>query len=111
MKTHLVVLTAAALAVSGTAMAQRQSKVDGNKLLSLCTGSKTEQCDIYLSGVADAEGGAGKDKAVACIPDAVTGTQLREVVVKYLKAHPGDRQMKAGHLALRAYAEAFACSK
>lgn len=92
-------------------MAQRQSKVDGNKLLSLCTGPKNEQCDIYLSGVADAEGAAGKEKAVACIPEAVTGTQLREVVVKYLKAHPEDRQMKAGHLALKAYAEAFACSK
>lgn len=96
---------------AGAAQAQRESKVDGNKLLGLCTGGAKTNCDAYLSGVADAIAAQGPDHAAACIPVAVTGTQLREVVVLYLHSHPQDLQLKAGALTTRAYASAFACKK
>ena len=108
MKIRLILLTVAALSVAGGAMAQRQSKVDGNKLLSLCTGPTGKTgCEAYLSGVSDAAGELGTGKV--CIPPAVTTAQMRDVVVKYLKDHPGDREMKAGTLTLRAFSSAFAC--
>lgn len=97
--------------VSGSAFAQRESRVDGNKLLGFCTAKATANCDAYLSGVADAIAAQGKEHAMACIPVAVTGSQLRAVVVKYLHDHPQDRELKAGTLTTRAYAEAFSCKK
>ena len=101
----------AVLIVSGAAHAQRESKVTGTKLLSLCTASAAANCDAYLSGVADAIAAEGPAHAPACIPDAVTGRQLRDVVVKYIHDHPQEQELKAGTIAMHAYAGAFACHK
>ena len=103
-------LVASAFLATG-ALAQRESNVNGSKLLGFCTSSATANCDAYLSGVADAIAAGGPSHAEACIPTAVTGKQLREVVVKYLHDHPQDLQLKAGTLTLHAYAGAFACRK
>jgi hypothetical protein len=97
------------LAIPATAYAQRESRVDGGKLLGFCTAKATTNCDAYLSGVADAIAALGPQHAPACIPIAVTGKQLREVVVKFLHDHPQDLQEKAGTVTLHAYALAFAC--
>lgn len=106
---------AACLSVCGgmmlapAAWAQRESNVNGSKLLSLCTAATPANCDAYLSGAADAMAAAAN--TAACIPVAVTGRQLRDVVLKYLHDHPRDLQLKAGTLTTRAYAGAFACRK
>jgi hypothetical protein len=97
------------LGYAGAAAAQRVSTVDGNKLLGYCTAKATVACDAYISGVADAIAAQGPGKAPACIPTAVTGTQLRDVTIKYLKAHPESRQLKAGALTIRALSQAFPC--
>jgi hypothetical protein len=103
------VLCAAVLSYAGAAAAQRFSPVDGNKLLGFCTSKSPVGCDAYISGVADAIAAGGPGKAPACIPDGVTGVQLRDVMVKYLKAHPESRQQKAGTLTVRALGQAFPC--
>lgn len=105
----IVFLAAASVFVASGALAQRLSSVDGTKLLTFCTGKVSPSCDPYLSGVADAFS-AGESKKI-CIPDAVSGNQLRDVVVKFLKDHPGDRELKAGTLTYRAYTSAFSCRK
>ncbi len=108
----IVFLVAASVFVSAGALAQRVSKVDGTKLLAMCTNPKDKvECEAYLSGVGDAIGAGGKATAEACIPVSVTTVQLHDVVVKFLKDHPGDRELKAGTLTLRAYAAAFSCRK
>ena len=96
------------LGYAGTAAAQRVSAVDGNKLLGFCTAKATVGCDAYISGVADAIAAQEASKP-ACIPPAVTGTQLRDVTIKYFRAHPESRQLKAGALTIRALSQAFPC--
>ena len=105
------VLVLACLAAAGTAQAQRESRVTGAKLLSLCTASAAANCDAYLSGVADAVAAQGPEHAPFCIPDAVTGRQLREVAIKYMHDHPQEMELKAGTVVTHAYTAAFACKK
>jgi hypothetical protein len=96
--------------VSATAaQAQRVSKVDGNKLLDYCTSKATLGCDAYLDGIADGIEAEGRAKAVACIPKAVTTTQMRDVVVKYLRGNPQTREFSAARLATKAFSAAFPC--
>jgi hypothetical protein len=105
-------LLAAALAfICGNAQAQRESNVSGSKLLGFCTAKVPVNCDAYISGVADAIAAEGQAHAIACIPVAVTGTQLRDVLIKFLHDHPEKLQLKAGLLTTRAFAEAFACHR
>jgi hypothetical protein len=94
---------------AGAAQAQRISKVDGNRLLSICTATAPAECDAYLAGVADAIEAGGRAKAAACIPKAVTGVQLRDVVVKYIRGNPQTRELKGGLLTFKAYTAAFPC--
>ncbi len=109
MKTMALVV--ACVAVAGTAHAQRESRVTGAKLLSLCTASNTANCDAYLSGIGDAVAAGGPAHAAFCIPDAVTGKQLRDVAVKFMREHPQEMELKAGTIATHAFTAAFACKK
>ncbi len=97
----------ACLVIAGTAQAQRISKVNGSKLLTMCSAGRTTECDAYLSGVADAYA-AGKVGGV-CIPTAVTGVQLRLVATKYMHDHPQDLELPAGEIASHAFMAAFPC--
>jgi hypothetical protein len=108
-----ILVAALLLCAAHTAQAQRLSKVNGARLLKLCsaTGPVTEQCDIYLSGVADAMGMQPAPSRLACIPNSVTGVQLREVAQKYMHDHPEKLELAAGDLATHAFAAAYACKK
>jgi hypothetical protein len=106
MKFGLAIL--AAVLISGAAQAQRISKVNGSKLLGFCSAGRTVDCDAYLSGVADAYAEQGKMAGI-CIPQAVTGVQMRLVVTKYLHDHPQELELPAGQVATHAFAGAFAC--
>jgi hypothetical protein len=109
MRGHLVPLAVLLALPPALASAQRISPLNGNRLLTLCTSRDAAGCDAYLSGIADAITVQGRAAAAACIPGEVTGTQLREVAVKYIRAHPERLQEKAGHLAVEAFARAFPC--
>jgi hypothetical protein len=100
-------LVAASVAV-GPARAQRVSKVDGNKLLALCSGTDIKGCDAYLAGVGDAMAEEPAPRR-ACIPPRVTGTQLRDVVIKFLREEPAKRELSGGSLTVHAFAKAFPC--
>ena len=113
MKKIAIVLAGLAVAVAGTgtAQAQRESRVTGSKLLNLCSATNASNCDAYLSGVADAVAAQGPEHAPFCIPDAVTGHQLHEVAVKFMHEHPQELELKAGTVATHAFTAAFACKK
>ncbi len=100
-----------AVLLSGTAQAQRDSNVDGRQLLSVCTGKLFATCDAYVDGFSDAIVAEGRQHALACIPRASTGTEMRDVLIKFLKDHPEDQHLKAGTLAARAFAKAYACPR
>jgi hypothetical protein len=109
--TRLVAASLLALLAAGTAHAQRVSNVKGTTLMKACTGPSPAQCDAYVDGFSDAVTAGGKDHALACIPPAATGTELRDVLVKFLKDHPEDQHLKGGLLASWAFAKAYPCSK
>lgn len=107
-----VLLLSAALTVICTgAMAQRVSNVNGRTLMTACTGKSVQACDAYVDGFGDAIVAGGKDHALACIPRQSTGTELRDVLVTYLRAHPEDQSEKAYTIATKAFAKAYACKK
>jgi hypothetical protein len=97
------------MAACGAAHAQRVSKVDGNRLLAMCTTKSAGECDAYLSGVSDTIEAEGRARAPACIPTAVTGNQMRDVVIKYIHDNPQSRELKAGLLTIKALSAAFPC--
>jgi hypothetical protein len=99
------------LGATTAAQAQRVSKVDGNRLMAICATKDLGECDAYLGGVADAIEAQGRAKAEACIPTAVTGQQLRDVVLKYLRDNPQSRQMHGGALTIKAFSAAFPCHR
>jgi hypothetical protein len=109
--TRLLAAGLLVLLAAGAAHAQRVSNVKGTTLMKACTGAKLEQCDAYVDGFADAISAGGKDHALACIPIPATGTELRDVLVKFLKDHPEDQHLKASTLASRAFAKAYPCGK
>jgi len=108
-----LVLVGAIVFVAGGAQAQRVSKVDGGRLMTLCAAHEIGECDAYLAGFADAivkqsemnKGG----KPIACVPIAVKTAQIREVVVKYLRNNPQSREERGADLTARAFAAAFPC--
>jgi len=107
----LLVPALACLLMAGSAYAQRVSNVKGTTLMTACTGKSVTACDAYVDGFSDAIEAGGKDHALACIPKAATGTELRDVLIKFLKDNPQDQHLKAGTLATRAFAKAYPCQK
>ena len=104
-------LAAALLAAWGTAHAQRVSNVTGRLLMTACTGKQPAACDAYVDGFSDAIEAGGRDHALACIPRSSTGTELRDVLVTYLRSHPEAQSLKAGTIATKAFAAAYSCKK
>jgi hypothetical protein len=109
--TRLTVLTLGCLLAAGAAHAQSVSKVKGVTLMKACTGPSTTVCDAYVDGFRDAIEAEGKAAAIACIPQPATGTELRDVLVHYLKNHPEDQHVDGANIVPKALAKAYPCSK
>jgi hypothetical protein len=109
--TRFAVLTLACLLAAGVAHAQRVSNVRGTTLMKACTGPSPTACDAYVDGFGDAISAGGKDHALACIPIHATGTELRDVLVSYLKSHPEDQHVEAATIAKQAFSKAYPCNK
>jgi Rap1a immunity proteins len=87
---------------------------NGNNLLMLCTDGTNlfsqGMCLGYFQGVIDevitvqAANNSGP-----CVPTDVTGRQLVDVVLKYLREHPETRNQSAALLATLATIEAWPC--
>jgi hypothetical protein len=89
----------------------------GTTLLHDCEQSETGgdvadllKCASYSAGVADALLAiSSQTPSQTFCANGVTYTQEREVVVKFLKAHPQDLHYSAASLTLKALLEAFPC--
>ena len=89
----------------------------GNDLFDFCNQSPNffyGMCAGYIVGVADAMMGsqaAGGSMAGwnACFPQNVSNTQVRDIALKFLNAHPEIRHANAAPLVARALSEAFPC--
>lgn len=83
----------------------------GNSILAACTGITPIQmtsCAGYIEGVADGLALVRyNSKLPPCIPIGVTASQLRDVVVEYLKAHAVTRQLPAAEMVTLSLGEAW----
>ena len=110
-------------AAAPAAHAQRFTRVTGQTLAQICTGSdrtRAEQCVSYIDAVADTAGfyqrlrpqDGSKGAALPgylCIPDNATGTNLRDVVVRWLRAHPDANTRQASGVVMDALYAEFPC--
>lgn len=81
---------------------------NGDELLAQCLSGpdnpKSFYCLGYVSGVVETP------SDIICLPQqGIEGGQLRDVVVKYLEAHPEMRRLPAAMLVQVALASAFPC--
>lgn len=87
---------------------------DGNDVLRFC-GSEQEdvmQCAGFIVGVVDSFNRIpNRTKGCFETPEGATVRQLRDVVVKWLEAHPEDRHLPGAGLVMLALNNAFPCPK
>lgn len=122
MKT-LLLAAIAALALGGTANAQRMSNLTGQKLVELCTARdprQVEGCTAYIDGIADtaafyqrlrpADGSKGGAlPGYVCVPGTTTGVQLRASIVDWFRKHSDQANRQASGIVLRALDEVYLC--
>ena len=111
------------LALSGLTWAADDSPFSGNELLSYCDGDVAHlgfclgytlgisQGYIWGHGFAVRTLGQPDPGAMICKPPEVTNGQLKDVVVKYLRANPAERHERADKLVLFALIKAWPCKE
>lgn len=109
--------------LAGSAQAERFSGVDGNKLVSLCTSKDkgvVADCTSYIEGISDAvsfyqvsrpsDGSkGGKLPAYICVPNQVTGVQMREAVVTWAKGNADKMGLQASGVVIRSLLDTYKC--
>ena len=106
------VAVVACLALTVAAQAQRVSKVNATVLMKACSNPKqADLCDAYLDGFTDAIRASGQDHALACVPQSVAGTELRDVVVRWLRDNPESQHETGEKVARLALQKAYPCRK
>jgi hypothetical protein len=96
--------------------AQRISNQDGASLMSKCTSrdrAVMQGCEAYVSGVSDAVPRLARSNqdAVACVPDATTGTQMREALVAWAAKNPDARKRPAIDVVLQMLRDTYPCKR
>lgn len=84
----------------------------GNQLYDECQIEEPMLCVAYIIGVADTVQdavSAGSLPRFVCYNNRVTPQQLKDVVVRYLRAHPETRDRTAPSIIAVALREAFPC--
>lgn len=108
MRVLLSVACAAMIAASAfLPRATSAQTIDGNRLLELCA-AQDPICTGYAMGVADARNNDPHGVSF-CVPDGVSGKQLHDVVLKFLRK--SDRRFPVALLVSGAFAEVFQCPK
>ena len=85
---------------------------DGNGLLEVCEGLVPQGATMYAIGIIDYAQIIAFQSEIAssiCVPQDVTGGQVRDVVCNYLRGNPQNRHWDAAALAHNALSSAFPC--
>jgi hypothetical protein len=111
-KTRILSGIALILILAGTEQAQANSFKTGNDLLQYCEDASQPVCTAYIMGVVDSISVYQQVTSApkfACVPTHVTAGQVRDIVVRYLKAHPQDRHLTASGEVIMALKEVWPC--
>ena len=85
---------------------------NGNQLLEACSStdqSAKQYCIGYTAGVVDSYPLMSDLVGRICIPPTATLGQVRDIVIEYLEASPGERHLEAAAIVLRALITTFPC--
>lgn len=116
------IIMGVAAAVALAAVMPQQAKANfysGNEVYSNCLALRSDDtyyqkyamCMAYVSGAYDAiELARDINSAPRCGPDGLTVGQLKDVVVKYMREHPENRNYSAASLVLLSMVDAWGCS-
>ncbi len=99
------------LAAPGIAAAHGVSPVDGNQLLKVCSSPDHSGCEGFILGALTMHLEDAKDHPVVCPARSATAPQLRDILVKFMLAHPETRSLKGGGVTILAMHQAFPCPK
>ena len=91
------------------------SSMDGNKLYESCTASQGDPewvyasiaCNNYIVGVVDGYIMGNESQKTLSMPEGVSGKQLQDITLKFLKEHPEMRHMSARLLIVIALLDTF----
>ena len=108
-------LTIAALlvwTVPGTAQAQARLNTEtGNGLLDICSATDASGRDWMCYGYILGVGAMLRDIGSVCFPADVSHSQIRDVVVEGLQAHPEERSQRPEMLITEYLIAAFPCGR
>jgi hypothetical protein len=96
-------LLTAATVVAFATPAFAGAGVSGTTLLKSCTAANHNACFAYILGVTD----AGHKQM--CLPDGITGVQLRTIVLTYLTRNPQRQSQAASDLVVEAINNVWPC--
>jgi hypothetical protein len=102
---------AIALLLAASTAARAVAPVDTNQLLKICTGKDTLACEGFIMGALGMHLEDAKTHPIVCPARSSTPQDLRQVVVKYMQAHPETRSLKAAGVTVLALHQAFPCGK
>jgi hypothetical protein len=112
---QLIALASALLLIPSAAHAQSSAAPDGNTIYDDCTKPTSEaHCMSYVFGAAEGIALVEKstlpmEKRTFCPANGVTGPQMLDVVLAYMKANPKLRHHRSIMLVHQALADAFPC--
>jgi Rap1a immunity proteins len=96
----------------------RAQTITGTQLYQICTSEEDTGkalCQGWTGGflnalvIAQVQADRGKKGAVTCLPNGVTGIQVKRTVMKFLADHPSLMNEDAGVLTFFAIKSAFPC--
>jgi len=104
------IAVAALLAAPAAAEGPSSSWTTGSELRTTCEAAALGPCLGYAVAIADVMvNGNTITSWRACIPEAATTGQLKDIAVRYLRDHPDERHYGAASLVAAAFAQAFPC--
>lgn len=109
---HQTLVGALLMALSAGALADF---FDGKELMARCDSVRADEintCLGYLAGVSDSDRAAPawrSQKSLFCVPQGVTASQLRRVLVAYLHQHAEQMEFNASILVGNAFLDAYPC--
>lgn len=115
-------LLAAPFVAGSAAQAQRTSNINGTRLVGICSSRDAKQiegCEAYVTAVTDsatvyqklrpADSGPGALPGYLCIPGQVTGSQLRQKYVEWMRGHSDQGERVAAGTVLSAMLDLYPC--
>ena len=112
MRGYILGIAAAAMAASAMPAAAQTvtTRVKAGNLLAVC-GESRPACLTYVLGTMDALALAGFADGAYCIPKSANNDQITAATIRYLRAHPEQKDANAASAVLAGLRETYPCQR